>query len=67
MNVMNQFIFIVTVKEEVDRASSEPHGIPGAMLYATLGTAVFNLLRTALVAARNVVIVCGPGNNGGGR
>ena len=50
---------------ELDRRAIEMHGIPGARLMQRAGAAVFGLLRVRWPRARNIAIVCGPGNNGG--
>jgi len=46
------------------RAASE-HGLAGGVLMERAGSAAFALLRERFPRARRVVVVCGPGNNGG--
>ncbi len=67
MNVMNlpEPLYRAAQVRELDRRAIEMHGIPGATLMQRAGEAVFNLLRTRWPRARNIAIVCGPGNNGG--
>jgi NAD(P)H-hydrate epimerase len=50
---------------ELDRLAIEERNIPGAKLMQRAGAAAFDLLRTRWPRARRVVVVCGPGNNGG--
>src|SRR3989338_788746 len=67
MNAMNlpEPLYRAAQVRELDRRAIETHGIAGARRMHRAGAAVFNLLRTRGPRARNVVIVCGPGNNGG--
>jgi len=50
---------------ELDRVVIEERKIPGAKLMQRAGEAAFDLLRTRWPRARRIVVVCGPGNNGG--
>ncbi|MCR4301776.1 MAG: NAD(P)H-hydrate dehydratase [Sulfuricaulis sp.] len=50
---------------ELDRLAIEACKIPGATLMQRAGEAAFDLLRTRWPRARRIVVVCGPGNNGG--
>jgi ADP-dependent NAD(P)H-hydrate dehydratase / NAD(P)H-hydrate epimerase len=50
---------------ELDRRAVEIHGIPGTELMVRAGTRVLETLTTRFPRARRVVVVCGPGNNGG--
>ena len=50
---------------ELDRLAIEERKIPGAKLMQRAGEAAFDLLRTRWPRARRIVVVCGPGNNGG--
>ncbi|RME34156.1 MAG: NAD(P)H-hydrate dehydratase [Gammaproteobacteria bacterium] len=50
---------------ELDRQAIEVHGIPGLTLMQRAGAFAFDCLRQGFPGARRVVVVCGPGNNGG--
>lgn len=50
---------------ELDRTTIEDHGIPGADLMERAGHAAYDLLRRRWPDARDITVVCGPGNNGG--
>jgi ADP-dependent NAD(P)H-hydrate dehydratase / NAD(P)H-hydrate epimerase len=50
---------------ELDRVASAELGIPGYTLMTRAGTAAFRLLRRSWPRARNVLVVCAIGNNGG--
>lgn len=50
---------------ELDRLAIEERKIPGAKLMQRAGEAAFDLLRSRWPRARRIVVVCGPGNNGG--
>src|SRR3989344_2989361 len=67
MNAMNlpESLYRAAQVRELDRRAIEMHGVPGATLMQRAGAAAFNLLRTRWPRARNIAIVCGPGNNGG--
>ncbi|MFL6618051.1 MAG: NAD(P)H-hydrate dehydratase [Povalibacter sp.] len=49
----------------LDRHAIDDLGIPGYMLMTTAGEAALHALRSCWPAAQKVVILCGPGNNGG--
>jgi NAD(P)H-hydrate epimerase len=49
----------------LDRAAIEGHGIPGIELMERAGSAAFGALRRRWPAARRVMVLSGPGNNGG--
>ncbi|MDH3407651.1 MAG: bifunctional ADP-dependent NAD(P)H-hydrate dehydratase/NAD(P)H-hydrate epimerase, partial [Gammaproteobacteria bacterium] len=50
---------------ELDRLAIEACKIPGATLMQRAGEAAFDLLRARWPRARKIVVLCGPGNNGG--
>jgi len=53
---------------EIDRLTTEKHGIPSLLLMENAATAVFEVIRQKLggsVSGRSVLIFCGKGNNGG--
>jgi len=50
---------------ELDRRAIEEQGIAGAELMSRAGTCAFETLRTRYPRARRLVLICGPGNNGG--
>ncbi|MDF1800311.1 MAG: NAD(P)H-hydrate epimerase [Planctomycetota bacterium] len=56
------------VVRELDRRAIEEHGIPGLLLMENAGRATAAALEKVLRAAKTtaeVVVLCGPGNNGG--
>jgi hydroxyethylthiazole kinase-like uncharacterized protein yjeF len=50
---------------EADRHTIEDLGLPGVVLMENAATGVVDALRDAFPEARRVLILCGPGNNGG--
>jgi hydroxyethylthiazole kinase-like uncharacterized protein yjeF len=52
---------------EVDRLTTERHGIPSLQLMENAGTSVFDFIRSAYddAAANHAAVLCGKGNNGG--
>ncbi|HSN54229.1 MAG TPA: NAD(P)H-hydrate epimerase, partial [Candidatus Sulfomarinibacteraceae bacterium] len=50
---------------EADRHTIEDLGVPGIVLMENAATGVVDALREAFPEARRVLILCGPGNNGG--
>jgi NAD(P)H-hydrate epimerase len=50
---------------EADRHTIEDLGVPGIVLMENAATGVVDALRQAFSDARRVLILCGPGNNGG--
>lgn len=63
-------IKVVTAEQmrDLDRRATEEYGIPSLLLMENAGLAVFEAARDLLggrLADKNVVIVAGPGNNGG--
>ena len=50
---------------EVDRMAIEEHGIPGFDLMSRAGQRAFDILVRELGSPEQLVVLCGPGNNGG--
>ena len=50
---------------ELDRIAIEEFSIPGITLMERAGDAAYQLMRTKWPAAKTILILCGPGNNGG--
>ncbi len=50
---------------EADRRTIEDLGLPGLVLMENAATGVVDALRNAFPDARRILILCGPGNNGG--
>ncbi len=50
---------------EADRHTIEDLGLPGLVLMENAATGVVDALRDSFPDARHVLILCGPGNNGG--
>ena len=50
---------------EVDRVAIEEHGIPGFDLMSRAGQRAFDILVRELGSPGRLVVLCGPGNNGG--
>ena len=65
MRELPQSLYRAQDLRELDRVAGADMGIPGYTLMTRAGTAAFHLLRRSWPRARNVVVVCGIGNNGG--
>ena len=50
---------------ELDRIAIEDFSIPGITLMESAGDAAYQLMRTKWPDAKNILVLCGPGNNGG--
>ena len=50
---------------ELDRIAIEEFSIPGITLMESAGDAAYRLMRTKWPAAKRILVLCGPGNNGG--
>jgi len=50
---------------ELDRIAIEEFSVPGITLMESAGDAAYQLMRTKWPAAKNILVLCGPGNNGG--
>jgi hydroxyethylthiazole kinase-like uncharacterized protein yjeF len=58
-------LYTAVQTRELDRLAMEEYGVAGATLMQRAGEAVFDLLRARWPRARRIVLLCGPGNNGG--
>lgn len=58
-------LYYAAQSRQLDRAAIEHRGIPGYALMQRAGAAAFALLRARWPRARQITVVCGPGNNGG--
>ncbi|MCZ6507760.1 MAG: NAD(P)H-hydrate dehydratase [Acidobacteria bacterium] len=58
-------ILDVAGSREIDRVATEEYGIPGLVLMENAALGVVDALCEAYAEAERVVILCGPGNNGG--
>lgn len=65
MNALPLEIYTADQVRALDRAASAALGEPTYTLMLRAGEAAFALLRRVWPSARRVVVVCGPGNNGG--
>lgn len=50
---------------EIDRVTAEQHGVPSLTLMENAGTAVAEFVAHEYPWARNLLVLCGKGNNGG--
>jgi len=50
---------------EADRSTIEDLGVPGIVLMENAATGVVDAIRESFPEARQILILCGPGNNGG--
>ncbi len=60
-----QNLYTASAVRELDRAAIQQKNIAGLELMERAGKAAFNALRNRWPQARNIVVVCGMGNNGG--
>lgn len=58
-------LYIAAQVRELDRIAIEEFSIPGITLMERAGDAAYQLLRTKWPEAKNILVLCGPGNNGG--
>ncbi len=58
-------LYLATQVRELDRLAIEEFSIPGMTLMERAGQAAYQLLRTQWPAAKNILVLCGSGNNGG--
>lgn len=62
---MDARLYSAASVRELDRRAIELHGIPGYTLMQRAAAAAWGEARSRWPDARKVVVVCGPGNNGG--
>ena len=58
-------LYIAAQVRELDRITIEDFSIPGITLMERAGDAAYQLMRTKWPKAKNILVLCGPGNNGG--
>jgi len=58
-------IYLSSQTRELDRIVIEQHGVPGIALMRRAGEAAFTRIMERYSGAGRMVVVCGPGNNGG--
>ncbi|MFT5425805.1 MAG: hydroxyethylthiazole kinase-like uncharacterized protein yjeF [Gammaproteobacteria bacterium] len=58
-------LYLAAQVRELDRLAIEEFSIPGITLMERAGDAAYQLLRTKWPEAKNILVLCGPGNNGG--
>ncbi len=65
MSLLPVEVYRAAQVRELDRRAIEQHGIAGFALMQRAASAVFRELRWRWPDARRIVVLCGPGNNGG--
>ena len=65
--ILNSLMKITTAAEmrEIDRVTSERHGVPSLTLMENAGTHVSDYVLLRCPRAQRICVVCGKGNNGG--
>ena len=58
-------LYLAAQVRELDRIAIEEFSIPGITLMERAGDAAYQLIRTKWPKAKNILVLCGPGNNGG--
>ena len=58
-------LYLAAQVRELDRLAIEEYSIPGITLMERAGDAAYQCLRTKWPEAKNILVLCGPGNNGG--
>lgn len=58
-------LYLAAQVRELDRLAIEEFSIPGIILMERAGDAAYQLLRTEWPEAKNILVLCGSGNNGG--
>lgn len=65
MSDLPEALYAAAQTREADRRAAAQHGLGGGLLMERAGAAAFALLRERFPRVRHVVVICGPGNNGG--
>jgi len=65
MDTLPEALYGAVAVREADRRAQALAGLSGTTLMERAGDAAFQLLRERFPRARQLVVVCGPGNNGG--
>ena len=65
MSFIPENMYLVRQVREMDRMAIDTCGIPGYTLMQRAGQAAFDLAQASWPDAKNLVVVAGPGNNGG--
>lgn len=65
MNALSGAIYTAGQVRDLDRRAIRELGIPGYELMTRAGHGTLNALRALWPATRSVLVLCGPGNNGG--
>jgi len=58
-------LYIAAQVRELDRIAIEEFSIPGIILMERAGDAAYQLMRIKWPEAKRILVLCGPGNNGG--
>ena len=58
-------LYLAAQVRELDRIAIEEFSIPGITLMENAGDAAYQLMRSKWPAAKNILVLCGAGNNGG--
>jgi NAD(P)H-hydrate epimerase len=65
MDVNSSFVLTRAQVRDIDRRAVAEYGLPGLVLMENAGRGAAELLNTLNVNRERVLILCGPGNNGG--
>jgi len=58
-------LYLAAQVRELDRIAIEEFSIPGITLMESAGDAAYQLMRSKWPEAERILVLCGPGNNGG--
>ena len=58
-------LYLAAQVRELDRIAIEKFSIPGITLMKSAGDAAYQLMRSKWPEAERILVLCGPGNNGG--
>lgn len=65
MQLLPETLYSAAQARAFDRLAADGFGLSGEELMRRAGQAAFDLLRWCWPRARRIIVVCGPGNNGG--